>query len=285
MAKLGMRYTTFISDGDSKAYDTVKSLKLYGDIKIVKEGCINHVGKRLGTRLRKLKAEYRGTKTQKRSSLGGKHKLTDDVIEALQRYYTGAIYRNVGGTVEKLRDDILASYFHCISTDARPLHHKCPTRKENNYCFYNRALAMNMTPQSHEKMLVYFRLEKEERNQVFQVYKDLAKDELLQRCLKGKTQNANESLRSKIWGTLSKTKFYGLKTVQYSVVNTVLKHNFGYEAASVSAELGFGKPPHHVAEMKKKDKKRRISAIPKRKAKRKKGGTSKQDEDNAAGAF
>lgn len=55
-AKLGMKYRTFIGDGDSKAFDAVVAMNPY-DTPVVKEECVNHVGKRLGTRLRKLKAE------------------------------------------------------------------------------------------------------------------------------------------------------------------------------------------------------------------------------------
>lgn len=54
-------YVTFISDGDSSAYSVVTVRNdgqgQYGDIKIVKEEYINHVQKRLETRLRKVKEE------------------------------------------------------------------------------------------------------------------------------------------------------------------------------------------------------------------------------------
>ena len=53
--KLGVRYTTMVADGDSKAYDTVNEKLPYGpDYPIVKEECINHVSKRRGTALRNL---------------------------------------------------------------------------------------------------------------------------------------------------------------------------------------------------------------------------------------
>lgn len=105
---------------------------------------------------------------------------------------------------------ILATYFHCTSTDAKPLHHKCPTGKtrEDNTRFYNRALANNGRPGPHkDNMIIYFQLEKEERNKVFQVYMDLAIDELLSKCLKGLTQNPNEALHSKRLGTLQRLDF------------------------------------------------------------------------------
>ena len=56
-------YTGLVGDGDSKAYQAVVRLEPYGpDTEILKEECINHAHKRMGTALLKL------TKGQK---LGG----------------------------------------------------------------------------------------------------------------------------------------------------------------------------------------------------------------------
>lgn len=53
-------YTTFIGDGDSSAFNTVSALndgKGPYNVTVIKEECVNHVSKRLGTRLHKLKKE------------------------------------------------------------------------------------------------------------------------------------------------------------------------------------------------------------------------------------
>ncbi|GFX72673.1 uncharacterized protein TNCV_4062691 [Trichonephila clavipes] len=48
-----MRYTCILSDGDSKTFQHLMSLNIYGKGKpIKKEECINHISKRLGTGLR-----------------------------------------------------------------------------------------------------------------------------------------------------------------------------------------------------------------------------------------
>ena len=52
VAKNKMRYTTFVGDGDSKAYKSVCDAKPYGDIEIKKTDCIGYVQKRMGNRLR-----------------------------------------------------------------------------------------------------------------------------------------------------------------------------------------------------------------------------------------
>lgn len=47
---MGFRYTSIISDGDSKSHENFQSLQIYGEgIAIDKQECVNHVAKRLGT--------------------------------------------------------------------------------------------------------------------------------------------------------------------------------------------------------------------------------------------
>lgn len=262
-----MRYTTFIGDGDSSAYLAVKRLDPYENIQVQKEECINHVSKRLGTRLRKLKEQSKGGKGK---SLGGKGKLTDKVIEQLPYYYGQAIRRNKDKSVEDLKQDIRATFFHCLSTDEDPKHSMCPDG-EKSWCFYKKALATGKTPPSHKEMKIKFALDPPERKQVFQVYLDLTKDDLLLKCKMGKTQNPNEALHSKIWNHLQKVRFYALRTVRYSCAYSVLTHNFGYVQEELSKKLGFGS----LSEIQKKhqelqDKKRRKRSAAPSKPKRRK---------------
>ncbi|KAK8384226.1 hypothetical protein O3P69_009164 [Scylla paramamosain] len=151
-------------DGDSSAYNAVctqnNGRSLYDNVTVVKEECLNHVGKRLGSRLRKMKNEvatYKQTKTgkwRKQSSLGSINMLTDTVINKLQQYYSMAIRSSVG------TDNLYLA--------------KIPYEK-----------------------LEYIKL----------VYRDLTAPHLLQRCLRGRTQNPNESLHSKVWQKCPKVKF------------------------------------------------------------------------------
>ncbi|CAN7945252.1 unnamed protein product [Ixodes hexagonus] len=75
-----LQFTTFLSDGDSKAYAAVSEANFYGTAPIVKEDCTNHVAKRLGTGLRKLK-----------TPLPRGQKLKDGTIQKLQSYFQIAI--------------------------------------------------------------------------------------------------------------------------------------------------------------------------------------------------
>lgn len=50
------RYTSVISDGDSKTIQHLNEVQPYGeDVTIVKHECVGHVQKRLGKRLRDVK--------------------------------------------------------------------------------------------------------------------------------------------------------------------------------------------------------------------------------------
>lgn len=63
-----LQYTTIIGDGDSSTYNAVSSLSDGAgpyDVPVMKEECINHVSKRMGTRLRKLKKEQVNVKVLK----------------------------------------------------------------------------------------------------------------------------------------------------------------------------------------------------------------------------
>ncbi|XP_076056530.1 uncharacterized protein LOC143034409 isoform X2 [Oratosquilla oratoria] len=119
--------------------------------------------------------------------MGGKGKLTDVVIMKLQKYYSAAIRRHVGGSVEGMRRDILASFLHCSSSDSNA-QQLCPQSKDS-YCFYQRAIANDQPIPSHKTMKVSFVLPSELRQRVLGEYKRLTSDKLLSACLLGKTQN------------------------------------------------------------------------------------------------
>lgn len=48
----GLKYCNYIGDGDSKTFKNIVETQPYADITISKKECIDHVQKRMGTRLR-----------------------------------------------------------------------------------------------------------------------------------------------------------------------------------------------------------------------------------------
>ena len=131
-----------LSDGDSKSFTNLNSLIANGDLydshhPIEKEECVNHVCKRLG----------RG---KEGVTLGGRGwgKLTDAKIDVLQRYYTRAVRSHK--SIDEMRNAIMATWFHCVSTDEEPHHLRCP-KGTDSWCFYQRALTAGTEPGSHEE--------------------------------------------------------------------------------------------------------------------------------------
>ncbi|GFY02774.1 uncharacterized protein TNCV_3506541 [Trichonephila clavipes] len=125
-----MRYTCILSDGDSKTFQHLMSLNIYGKGKpIKKEECINHISKRLGTGLRSKVKEWRS----KGVCIGGKKvgSLKETTIVMLTNFYRKAI-KDHCNDVEKMKRAIYATLYHCSSTDAKPKHNKCP-KVSNRY--------------------------------------------------------------------------------------------------------------------------------------------------------
>lgn len=231
-----LRYTVFISDGDSSAYDAICNMNEgkgpYGGIVIEKAECINHVSKRLGTALRKLRTQVVTVKTTQKgaqrrmSDMGGRGKLTDFVINKLTKYYGTAVRRQINGTVSEMRKEIMASLFHCSSSDAFPRHFFCP-KSEDSWCFYERAVAKNEPVVSHKEIKVTFEHPDNLRSKVDGEYKRLTSDKLLTACLLGKTQNPNEHLHSRVWRYCSKYKNSNKHILDFASAQAVVDYNEG----------------------------------------------------------
>ena len=80
VAKNKLRYTTIISDGDSKAFNNIVMTKPYGpDIKFIKHECVGHVQKHMYYALTTLKKSVVFNEKGERVKFGGR--LTDTSIK------------------------------------------------------------------------------------------------------------------------------------------------------------------------------------------------------------
>ena len=73
------RYTTVVSDGDSKTHTAIVRDKVYGEgVQIKKEECINHVAERIGKALK----DFFQSKRKKGEGVGGRKRgsLTQGTI-------------------------------------------------------------------------------------------------------------------------------------------------------------------------------------------------------------
>lgn len=179
-----------------------------------------------------------------------------------------------------MRKDIQSTYYHCSSTDDKPQHHLCPVGKDS-WCFYRKAEAEGLQPKSHKEMKVYFRVSDDMNAAILSIYENLTSNSLLERCLKGQTQNANESFHSKFWAKCSKVKFAGLTKVLFGARVTIIQHNFGYGDELVLSELGLSQTVHGK-QTQDLFEKRRLGYTPKVGKKRK---LEKPSEEYKPGCF
>ena len=214
-----LQYTVMLSDGDSKAYDSVVSDKPYGEsISIEKEDCVNHVSKRMGTALRNLVAT---SKVQKQS-LAGKGKLTLEKITKIQNYYGRAIKDNAND-VELMKKRIFAILLHLSSSNEHPKHVHCPTGA-TSWCFWQRAVSKGEIPETHSE---HETLPAEIGKKLVPIFQRLSEENLLKRCARNKTQNPNESLHNIIWKYCPKTMFVGRVTMETAVSLAICQFSVG----------------------------------------------------------
>ncbi|XP_069690036.1 uncharacterized protein [Periplaneta americana] len=216
----GVRYTRYLGDGDCKAFQTVVKEEPYGPkCKIQKLECIGHVQKRMGSRLMKLVKEYSGKKLHDGRTLGGKGGLTKAQIDKIQNYYGLGIRRHPNN-LAAMKKAIWAIYFHKLSTDSSPQHGLCPSGPDS-WCKYNRA-AITGVVHKHKNSLP-----ESVMTTIKPIFRALSNEDLLKKCLHGKTQNPNESFNSVIWRRIPKTDFVRLETLKLGVHDAVLSFNNG----------------------------------------------------------
>nr|XP_012143883.1 PREDICTED: uncharacterized protein LOC105662864 [Megachile rotundata] len=213
--KYGLKYKNYIGDGDSKTYTGIINAEPYGkNFLITKKECVGHVQKRMGTRLRDLvnktveEKQTKAGKTIRKKTLSGKGRLTGKLIDKLTIYYGLAIRRN-SDSVENMKNAIWATYFHYTSTDKNPQHNKCPNSPDS-WCTWQRASTMNtLSSFKHD----YNPLPNDVSVAIKPIYEELSKEELLERCIGGFTQN-NESFNQLIWKITPKILPAGSKIVE-----------------------------------------------------------------------
>ncbi|KAH7961600.1 hypothetical protein HPB52_010718 [Rhipicephalus sanguineus] len=255
LEKHGLRYTTMLCDGDSRAFNSLQEEKVYGFVPIEKEDCVNHIHKRMGAALRNLLQKSKG---EGRPSLGGKGKLTAELVTKLTNYYGWALKAHQGN-IDEMENAVLATYYHVTSTDTKPQHSRCP-KGEESWCAHNKAVARQQAPPKHRYNLPEYVAEA-----LLPVYTRLSDRKLLERCQRGKTQNSNESLHSVIWSLVPKTKHASLFTVETAVAEAVARFNAGKKRASeaILKELHLSQGSTDVERCLEKDQ-RRLAACDKK---------------------
>ena len=219
--KGGLKYTTYIGDGDSSSYGMVAQVlkEKYSDqYVVVKEDCIGHIQKRMGSNLRKYKTEKKAKKLDDGQTVGGKGRLTKVVIDKLQNYYGAAIRQNVGN-LRIMQDAIWAIFYHTIKASNETLdvqHQYCP-KGSKSWCKYQLDVANGTNFYTQDNCLPPIF-----RKELKPLFTRLSSDESLKRCLKGVTQNQNESLNSVLWKKCPKSVFCGKQKLSACAAQSVL---------------------------------------------------------------
>ena len=227
-----LEYHTFVDDGDSKSFAAVRDSKPYGDVVVHKEECIGHVQKRVGTRLRTLKKNWKGQKLDDGKMIGGQGRLPDNTIDDLQKYY-GIAIRSHPNDLQEMAKAIWASLCHRSSSDEEPRHMYCPPGA-TSWCGWQRVQATKEGQYVHYNVIpaAIFKLIKP-------IYIQLASRDLLARCLYGATQNQNESLNGLIWSLCPKETFCGKRVVEIAAYLAVAHFNNGpISLLAVLREMG-----------------------------------------------
>ena len=225
-----IRYRWMVSDGDSMAFSAVENT--YDGINVEKLDCVGHVQKRMGKHLMNLKATTKG-KLEDGKTIGGSGRLTEEKIKQIQRYYGLAIRQNtlsganptekdVSVAVNTMKKNIMAILHHCIECeDKKKQHRSCPNGS-NSWCKWQKDQALGTSTYKGNDCLpsVFLKLLKP-------IFTTLSDSKLLARCVRGTTQNNNESINAMVWARCPKHKHHGAKVVRCAAASAVCHFHSG----------------------------------------------------------
>ena len=255
-----MRYRWMVCDGDSKAFNGVENT--YNGCKVEKLDCVGHVQKRMGKRLMNLKATTKG-KLADGKPIGGQGRLSESRIKRLQKCYGLAIRQNtlskanptereVNVAVYTMKKNIIAILHHCIHLpDPNKQHRFCPVG-ESSWCKWQQDSTSGTATYKADDCLpeVFFDL-------LQPIFMTLSETKLLERCVRGATQNRNECINSMVWVRCPKHKHHGIKAIRCAVASSVCHfHSGATSRARVMQRLSIPAGGYPKKASKKKDKRR-----------------------------
>ena len=130
--KYNLRYMHFmVTQIPLKVLDS----KPYYEIAPKKLECIEHVQKRLGTRLRKLHSDMKSLKLADRKNISGKGRLTDRLINKMQNCFGMAIRPNLG-QLYAMKKSVLAILWHFTDIKNLDVRYQFCPRLAISWCKY-----------------------------------------------------------------------------------------------------------------------------------------------------
>ena len=195
VALFNLRYLFYIGDGDSKSYEEINKLNPYPGHQIKKGECVGHVQKRVGSRLRSIKRDYKKKKLSDGKGIsGGKGRLTEKVMNTLQNHFGMAIRQNTSN-LYAMRKAVAAVLHHSTNnSESEKRHQFCP-RRPDSWCKYQKD---KISGKSTYKQKI--NIDPAVSNVIAPIFShsDLGSEKLLAKCLHGETQNVNECINNVI---------------------------------------------------------------------------------------
>ena len=144
------------------------------------------------------------------TGLGGKGKLTNTEIDTVQNCFGIALRSNVGN-LAFMKSACMASMYHICG-----YHDNCP-KSADTCCQYYKDKQDNT---NYYKSKGDFPINV--RRAILLIYQSLCKSDIMEKCLHGKTQNANESFNGIIWNCVLKATHVGLDFISVGVYIALL---------------------------------------------------------------
>ncbi|GFW03996.1 uncharacterized protein TNCV_2051121 [Trichonephila clavipes] len=118
---------------------------------------------------------------------------------------------------------VIAAFYHCCSGKSNTMHGQCSLGSES-WCAYQRAQSAGKV--FYDKNAG---LPKNIINKIKPTYLQLCDQNLLRKCLHGKTQNANEAFNGCLWNVVPKEIFVELQTFSLGSYIAVINFNKGFQ--------------------------------------------------------
>ncbi|CAF1146228.1 unnamed protein product [Rotaria magnacalcarata] len=119
-----------------------------------------------------------------------------------------------------------AAFLHNIKQSDRELQHACCPTGLDSWCSYQRDKHVSPS-QRTDHVKDTKRLDAVFLDILTPMIESLTDPSLLRRCLRGMTQNANESINSVVWSILSKAKYHGYQSVRGAAAISSILFNRG----------------------------------------------------------
>ena len=233
--KYGIKYVSYIGDGDAKVHRYLTTNPPYPSVSIRKLEDTNHFAKRMLTRIKKIKKENKNKILSDGKKMSGEGRMTDADSIKFKIYFAKAI-RESKTDLDTLYRKSWAIFNHHYSTDKEPMHDWC----DAEWCKYLQAKVAGQGFSHKSKPSI----PRACLDMIKPVFEELCSQTSLARVVGGGSQNANEAFHSLLWTMFPKHRFCSSTILRIALGLSTIIYNDGYESleklfTSVFASIGY----------------------------------------------